>query len=194
MLFLILHQGPRNLYRSIHRRSHRSSVVLVHHDSPRSFREQDVMFLRRHTELNVGSVVPDFLHLLSGTLRCQDTALAQRYMNFVAAAAAAVGCCVVTCRTRFRVASPFLSSQLCLSLHFFPSVSSTALVAARHILLRPLAFRSVGPSSIRIQNATSPPCHVFTCSCLTNVSLQSLSPLLTFLGLLHSSFTCSFFS
>ena len=39
-----------------------------------------------------------------------------------------------------------------LSLHFFPSASAAALVAARHIVRRPFALRSVGPSSTRIHH------------------------------------------
>ena len=52
-------------------------------------RERDVMFLGRNPELNVESVVPDFLHVISirddtvliGTLRCQDTAHALRLVT-----------------------------------------------------------------------------------------------------------------
>ena len=109
------------------------------------------MFLRRHSELNAESVVPIFSTCSVGHF--DVNALAQRYMYFVAAAATgAAGAATVVvfgkCSTTCNVLSLHFLITLSFSpsFHFSPSVSSIALVAARHLLRRPFAVRSAGLS------------------------------------------------
>ena len=139
----------------------------------------------RHTIIHVDSrerhlTLNQLLQLEGTCIRFLNDGLPHaKYCKHIAALAAVVVAVVAVvavafasrCSTTCSVLSlHFLNllSAVLLSLHL--SLSSTTLVAARHVLLQPFAVRSVGPPR------TPPPCHVFGTSMFSLNCLVSSPP------------------
>ena len=134
---------------------------------------------------------------------CSTTVLGWCYCRIRVAAAAVVAAAVAAvvdvavelafaskCSTKCNVLSLhfLISLSVFLSLHFSPSVSSTAPVAAHNVLLRPFAVRCVGPSLIRIHHALLH--HVM---CLFDTSMFSLNSSVSPSLFFSKNFYCALF-